>query len=101
VLAVLYLLIGTWHGINVQTELRHDGELQARFSPAMAQAVAAAPHTPIRLRPPNDHGWVFQRLAHDIPSYDGVPIGNRVQLVGAGEAADYDIEPDGSLKKTP
>jgi hypothetical protein len=100
-LAVLYVLIGAWHGINVQLELQHDGELQARFSPALAQIVATAPRTPVRLLPPDDHGWVFQRIAHDIPSYHGVPIGDRVQLVSAGEPADYLIGPDGSLTKSP
>jgi hypothetical protein len=96
-LAVLFVLIGIWHGVNVQRELHHDGQLQARFSPALAQAVAAASRTPIRLRLPQDHPWVYQRLTHEIPSYDGVAIGDRVRLVGEGEAADYVIEKDGGL----
>jgi len=97
-LAVLFVVVGTWHGINEQRELRHDGELQARFSPALAQAIARASWLPVRLHVPQDHGWVYQRLTHEISSYHGTPMGDRVQVVGDGEPADYSIEPDGSLK---
>jgi hypothetical protein len=96
-LAVLFVVIGVWHGINVQRELQHDGQLQARFSPALAQAVAAS-RTPIRLRLPTDHPWVYQRLTHEIPSYDGVAIGDRVQVVDDGEKADFVIAKDGGIK---
>ena len=100
-LAVLFVLIGAWHGINIQRELRHDGELQARFSPALAQAIVAAERLPVRVRIPEDHGWVYQRASHDLQSYRGVAIGDRVQLVRGDEAADYRVEPDGGLKKIP
>jgi len=64
----------------------------------LAQAVQSASRTPIRLRLPTDHPWVYQRLTHEIPSYHGVAIGDRVRLVGDGDAADYTIAPDGSLR---
>lgn len=99
-LAVLFVIVCVWHGINVQRDLRADGERQARFSPALAHAVATATHVPIRLHLSGHHDWVYLRATHEIVRYAGVPIGDRVQLVGADEAADYDIQPDGSLKKT-
>jgi hypothetical protein len=101
VLAGIFIVIGVWHGVNMQREIHRVGELQARFSPALSQAVSQATTFPVRLRPPQDDGWVYQRLSHEIPSYLGVPIGDRVQLVTASESADYLIEPDGGLKKIP
>jgi hypothetical protein len=100
-LAVLFVLIGAWHGFNEQRELRFDGELQARFSPALAQAIATSGHLPVRLHVPQDHGWVYQRLTHEISSYRGTPIGDRVQVVADDQAADYSIAPDGSLQAIP
>jgi hypothetical protein len=97
-LALLFVLFTVWHGENVQRQIRHVGELQARFSPALARAVATADHLPVRLRPPVDEGWVYVRLTHEIPSYLGVPIGDRVRLVAEGEDADYVIAADGSLQ---
>ena len=41
--------------------------------------------------------WIFHRLTHDIPRYDGVPIGERVQLVEGNAPADYRILADGRL----
>ncbi len=64
----------------------------------MADAVARHGDAPIRLRSADPgQRWLFDRLTHDIPSYRGVPIGNRVHLVQAGEDADYAIENDGRL----
>ncbi|MFC7301839.1 hypothetical protein [Cognatiluteimonas weifangensis] len=91
-----------WHGANVMRTLRHVGQVQAVFSPALAQAVAAQARpghsAPLRLRPAADaEGWIFARLTHDIPEYDGVAIGPRVQLVAAGAAAELEIAADGRL----
>ena len=75
------------------------GELQATFSPAMADAVARADAHPVRLRAvdPRQH-WIYLRLMHQIPSYAGVAIGDRVQLVETGADADYEIGKDGGLR---
>ena len=40
---------------------------------------------------------MFQRLTHQVPSYAGVAIGDRVRLVDAGMPADYRITADGRL----
>ena len=68
-------------------------------SPALARAIAAQPgDAPVRLRiGKNAKPWIFQRLTHEIPAYDGVPIGDRVHLVEPVAQADYEIEPDGTL----
>jgi hypothetical protein len=77
--------------------------VQAVFSPALAEAVAAhAAHSrgdvPLRLRPaPDADAWIFMRLTHEIPSYRGVAIGKRVQLVAADAPADAVIAADGSI----
>ena len=42
--------------------------------------------------------WIYLRLMHDIPSYAGVAIGDRVQLVETGAQADYEIGKDGGLR---
>lgn len=44
--------------------------------------------------------WIVQRLTHDIPRHDGIAIGDRVRIAADGEAADYLVEPDGSLQAT-
>lgn len=89
------------HGLAVMLGIRRVGEVQARFSPALAAAVQShAGPAPLRLRPdPDAKTWIFQRLTHDIPRYDGVAIGNRVQLVEDGTPADYRILADGRLMR--
>jgi hypothetical protein len=102
-LVTLYALLVVWHGANVMRGIREVGEVQAVFSPALARAVADGPASasaPLRLASaPGSKEWMFLRLSHEIPSYDGVPIGDRVRIVAAGEAADYVIQPDGHLAR--
>ena len=99
--AVLMGVLVTLHGINVMRQMRHVGEVQAVFSPALVDALAAPRTTPLRLAPAADaEAWIFQRMTHEIPSYRGVPIGNRVQVVGVGESADHVIQADGRLLPT-
>lgn len=106
VLALL-ALVSTWHGVNVMRQMRHVGEVQSVFSPALADVLRGdAGH--VRLRVASDaDGWIFQRLTHEVPSYDGVDIGDRVELVAAdatapgmpvdGVPADFIIAADGHL----
>jgi hypothetical protein len=99
----LCALLCLWHGANVMRMMRHVGEVQAVFSPALADAVAARasqPHgdAPLRLRPaPDADAWIFARLTHDIPSYRGVAIGRRVVLVATDAPADAVIAADGRI----
>ena len=61
--------------------VRHVGELQAVFSPALADALRTSRQPVLRLAPRNlRESWIYQRLTHDVPSYRGVAIGGRVQL---------------------
>lgn len=87
------------HGAVVMLRMYQVGRVQSVFSPALADAVEhhrAA--TPLRLRIGDGaKDWIFRRLTHDIPEYQGVAIGERVRLVGDGETAEYVIEADGHL----
>ena len=100
IVAWLLALLLVLHGLNVMRQVRKVGEVQAVFSPALAAAVAdAAPGDVVRLSPAGDAApWMFQRLAHDIPSYRGVAIGSRVRIVETGAPADFVIEADGRLR---
>ena len=92
-----------WHGVNVQQDMRRVGELQARFSPALAAAVqrhAAPEPLSLQLEAEGDR-WIYTRLTHAIASYDGVPIGKRVRLAPSGERGDYRIAADGTLSQLP
>jgi hypothetical protein len=72
--------------------------LQSLFSPSLARAVATSGNKTVRIRAmdPGQH-WIYLRLSHQIPSYDGVPIGDRVVLVASDAPADYVIGKDGAL----
>lgn len=98
-----YAALTLLHGLGVMLGIREVGMVQARFSPALATAVRDhAGSAPLRLRPdPDAKAWMFHRLAHDIPSYDGVPIGDHVQLVEGDVPADYRILADGRLVRLP
>lgn len=95
---VLFALLNLLHGLNVARVMHAVGEAQAKFSPALADVLRQG-GSPVRLRAsPDAKSWVFQRLTHQIPRYDGVEIGARVSLVEAPAEADYEIQPDGSLR---
>lgn len=99
VFVAVYALLLLWHGVNVMRAVREVGEVQAVYSPALAEAVRnATAAAPVRLSfAPGSKEWMFQRLSHEIPSYQGVPIGNRVRLVAPGEPAEHVIQADGRL----
>jgi len=98
--AVLLLMavLCLWHGANLVRRMHKTGEIQAVFSPALAEAVARTGDGVVRLRSADpSQRWIFDRFTHDIPSYRGVAIGDRVRLMQTGEDADYVIESDGRL----
>ena len=96
-LALLFATIAIWHGIDVQRQMRRVGECQARYSPALAAAIARAGH-PLRVRLPIDDDWIYRRLSFQIPSYRGVAIGDNVQLVPPDAPADVVIIDGGRLQ---
>lgn len=97
--ALVLTLLVLWHGVNVMRQVRRVGEVQAVFSPALADALRTTDKPVLRLVPAADaEDWIFVRLSHEIPSYRGVPIGNRVRLVPAGAPADLVISADGHLQ---
>lgn len=102
IVLVILALLSLWHGFNIVRRMHDAGEVQAVFSPALAELVRTHNDDTIRLRSANpSQRWLFDRLTHDIPSYRGVPIGDRVRLVQAGAPADYAIETDGRLTPLP
>lgn len=96
----LFAALSVLHGGLLMWRMQQVGRIQSVFSPALAQAVrAAADGGPVALRlDPQAKEWVFRRLTHDIPRYDGVEIGPRVRIVDARDAADYVVLPDGRLQ---
>jgi hypothetical protein len=99
-LVVLLLVVSTWHGLNVARQMHRVGTLQARFSPALAAAVAQAGSAPVRVRLPADDTWVYARLTHEIPAYAGVPMQGRVVVMAPDDPAlvDYTVDGDGALR---
>lgn len=93
--------LGLAHGAIIMAMMYRVGEIQSRFSPALARAVDdPAMALPLRLRiAPDARAWIFERLVHEVPSYHGVAIGDRVTIVGGDAAADYVVQADGRLDK--
>lgn len=100
---VLYALLVIAHGQLVTRQVHAVGEVQARFSPSLARTLArCAPGEGVAVRPaPDADAWIFARLTHEIPRYDGVAIGRRVAQVDAGVPADIEIAADGRLTWLP
>ncbi|MGH8029367.1 MAG: hypothetical protein ACREO3_05470 [Arenimonas sp.] len=98
-LVVFLLVVSTWHGMNIARQMHRIGELQARFSPALAEAVAQADAAVVRVRLPVRDTWVYARLGHEIPAYAGVVMKDRVVMVASDDPgpADYTVAEDGSL----
>lgn len=88
-----------WHGINVVRHVRRVGELQAVFSPALAEHLRTHAGPPLRLALDHEpERWAYLRLTHRIPHYDGVPVGDRVRIAEPGEQADLRVTREGGLE---
>lgn len=98
VIAVMAAL-GLMHAMVIMVMMYYVGAIQSVFTPAVAKVVAVTNHNqPIRLKLAADsRPWIFVRLVNDIPSYQGVAIGDRIQLVNQDQTADYLIQADGEL----
>ena len=96
----VFALLTVLHGGAVMWRMQQVGRIQSVFSPALAGAVRthADTSTVVLRTGPGIKPWIVQRLTHDIPRYDGIDIGDRVHIAADGEAADYLVQPDGSLK---
>lgn len=93
---LLLALLSTWHGINVQREMRRAGERQAVFQPALA-AVLAERNGPVRLQSPAQDEWLYRRLTHTAFVWDGQAVQGRVIWAAPGEPADFAISENGHL----
>lgn len=91
-----------WHGIYIMRIMHGIGEKQSRFSPALAAAIERSGGRTVRLQVKDEHErWIYERLTLDIPSYLGVPIGDRVELVASRAPADYVVDENGHLQSLP
>lgn len=87
------------HGVQIQGRMHEAGQVQAVFSPALARVLeAAGPQASVSLWPEQPkQRYLYLRLTHDIPSYRGVRIGDRVRLADRIEDATHLITADGRL----
>jgi hypothetical protein len=89
------------HGMNVARHVRHVGQLQSVFSPALAEVLVERDSV-LRLSLEYDpERWAFLRLTHGIPHYRGVRFGERVEIVAPDEPSDATIRRDGSIEVSP
>ncbi|HEY7884781.1 MAG TPA: hypothetical protein VIC08_07510 [Cellvibrionaceae bacterium] len=86
------------HGFFVQAVMHKMGRKQAVFQPALIEVLQQHDGV-LRLQLPERFTWFYQRITHDIPSYRGVKMGDRVQLVDSAETAHYRIADNGELIK--
>ena len=100
---VLFALLTVWHGVNVMRQMREVGDIQAVFSPALANILRdRTSQAQLRLRPSADaKEWIFQRLTRQVPAYGGITIEQRVQVVAKDAPADLLIQADGRLSSLP
>jgi hypothetical protein len=89
------------HGIVVGWHVVDAGVRAARFVPALAAMLRDWPGPePLRLSIEGaGRVWLWTRLTHDIPHIDGVPIGERVVITGAGDTADARVLRDGRIER--
>lgn len=96
-----FALLTTLHGGVVMWRMQQVGRIQAVFSPALAHAARTHAGPLVLQLSPTAKDWIFRRLTHDIPRYDGVAIGDRVRIAGPGDRATYLILADGRLQPLP
>jgi len=102
---LLALVLASWHGYNIAREMHRIGAIQARYSPALADAVSAhrSRHSDtstalrLALEVEADRG-VFERLSRQISNYAGVAIGDQVKLVDRQQTHHAVIGADGSIR---
>jgi hypothetical protein len=88
------------HGALVGWHVVDAGVRASRFVPALAEALRDWPGPdPLRLSIDGaGRAWLWTRLTHEVPHVGGVPVGDRVVIVGPGDAADLRVRRDGRLE---
>jgi hypothetical protein len=90
---MLALLLSTWHGFNIQREMRRVGELERRFTPTILAAASLG--VPLRLQVERaGDAWIYQRLL--LPVSGEAPDGS-AQLVTDPARATHRIASDGRV----
>lgn len=99
VMIATFACLSALHGASVMLRIQQVGNIQAVFSPALAHVLRTHPAGITLQLAPDAKDWIFVRLTHNIPSYQGVAIGNRVRIVPTNTPADYRIHADGTLQE--
>lgn len=89
------------HGLVVGWHVVDAGVRASRFVPTLAATLRdwSGPE-PLRLSIDGaGRAWLWTRLTHEIPHLGGVPVGDRVVIVGPGEAADVRVRRDGRIER--
>ena len=91
-------VLSVWHGIGVMRQVRHVGEVEAVFTPALADVLRHRDDV-VRLLPQKpDDAWIYTRLSHGLPAQGTVH--DRVRIVPQGSASDWLVTADGRLEPT-
>lgn len=96
---VLMTCLSVLHGLVIVLMMHHVGQIQAVFSPALAEVfVNHRSDEPVLLGfSPRARQWIFRRLTHNIKSYQGIEIGDRIKLVEGEVKPDFLIQADGDI----
>ncbi len=87
------LLLSTWHGANVQREMRRVGEIEAVFSPALRELLAETSSDPLILAASRD-AWIYRRLTEHLPHAT-----QRIVIVTAPAPAGFRIAENGAIAR--
>lgn len=94
---VVFAMLSIWHGVQVMREMRHIGDVQSRFSPALA-VILRSTTGPVRIaRAQGGPPAPFNAFTTNIASYEGVPFNGRVQWMADPARADYVVDLGGDI----
>jgi hypothetical protein len=93
---LLPLMVWVWHGVHVQMTMHGVGRIQQRFHADLIVELQRDRAATVVVWP-EQRSWIYYRLAHEIPAYRGVVIGDRVRIVEQADGATHRAAADGSL----
>lgn len=95
-LIAVFAVLTTLHAGVVMSAMYSVARVQSVFTPALAATLRSRPGN-VRLRIASAaRPWIFVRLTHELPV-----DGPRVSIVEGDAPADFEVQPDGSLRALP
>jgi hypothetical protein len=79
-LLALPLLVMAMHGVQVQLKMLEVGRIQVQLYANLMRELEQPETSAVHIFAERDE-WIYRRLTHNIPSYMGVPIQDRVSMV--------------------